>query len=576
MAAPPRNKRGPTVLVTDARETANKAPQRPPTLQRTGTKLISVDSVLQYASEIPSAQRRAPPGSRPQNHTRTPSGRHPLDPKLAGRILPVAGSHIPARSSKVSEKLVLLPETSEADEDDEQADVDDGESAPPSDAELLRRRHPKIGDKSYAERLPKARRAEQLARVTAYCTAQSYRLRATADFTRDQHGARTKLYDDCLYCVYQLPLLGGNDGYRIRSSPVLKNPGGTTTIDDQIEANERRDYREGWFEERDEYSVGGTEASTPTESHMSHMRRSSKDGALEDRRSSNSSLLAATPTTDPLTIAELFVFSYGVAVFWNFTEHQEKDILADLTFSSSSSIPTKLAPSSSQIPSAVATPLLNRPLSEEDFETEEFHFEYNSEIEKPRLFNDMITLRTRDHMIKLAMSHAISQSTKLSFFEERMQQTMSEAQYVPRRLALEGRLGMSRREVVALVGKLFQGRVDVNLSSNMLDTPNFFWDSEPTLHPLYAAVREYLEIKPRILVLNERCRVFLDLAEILSDSIADTKMTKITWIVIVLIILSILVTCTEVLLRFALLSDASKGKGDKAALFAIGSGSGEL
>lgn len=94
----------------------------------------------------------------------------------------------------------------------------------------------------------------------------------------------------------------------------------------------------------------------------------------------------------------------------------------------------------------------------------------------------------------------------------------------------------------------------------MLDTPNFFWDAEPTLHPLYAGVREYLEINPRIQVLNERCRVFLDLAEILSDSIADTKMTKITWIIIVLIVLSILVTCTEVFLRFGILSGAGKAK----------------
>jgi hypothetical protein len=60
----------------------------------------------------------------------------------------------------------------------------------------------------------------------------------------------------------------------------------------------------------------------------------------------------------------------------------------------------------------------------------------------------------------------------------------------------------------------------------MLDVPNFFWDSEPTLHPLYIAVREYLEIKPRIQVLNERCRVFLDLIEILSDSIADNKESR--------------------------------------------------
>lgn len=103
----------------------------------------------------------------------------------------------------------------------------------------------------------------------------------------------------------------------------------------------------------------------------------------------------------------------------------------------------------------------------------------------------------------------------------------------------------------------------------MLDTPNFFWDAEPTLHPLYAAVREYLEIKPRIQVLNERCRVFLDLAEILSDSIADVKMTRITWIIIVLIILSILVTCTEVFLRFAILAANGGGKGKDGAAGAM-------
>lgn len=91
-------------------------------------------------------------------------------------------------------------------------------------------------------------------------------------------------------------------------------------------------------------------------------------------------------------------------------------------------------------------------------------------------------------------------------------------------------------------------------ASNMLDVPNFFWDSEPTLHPLYFAVREYLEIKPRVQALNERCRVFLDLAEILSDSIADDRSSRLTWIIIVLILISIFVTCSEVFLRFGILS----------------------
>lgn len=84
------------------------------------------------------------------------------------------------------------------------------------------------------------------------------------------------------------------------------------------------------------------------------------------------------------------------------------------------------------------------------------------------------------------------------------------------------------------------------------------------LHPLYMAIRDYLEIDPRIKVLNERCRVFLDLAEILSDTVADSKMSVITWIIIVLIVISIIVTVTEVGLRFGILrksKDAGNHEG---------------
>jgi hypothetical protein len=193
----------------------------------------------------------------------------------------------------------------------------------------------------------------------------------------------------------------------------------------------------------------------------------------------------------------------------------------------------------------------------------------------------MITLLPRfDHMVKLTISHAIAQSTKLCFFEERMSQTMLDAQHIPKRLALTGELNMTRTEIVKMLGRLFKSRVDINLcnvpfpppkpsqsdhttnqtqthtnpASNILDVPNFFWDSEPTLHPLYVASREYLEIDPRIKVLNERCRVFLDLADILADSDADAKMSNITWIIIILIVVSIVVTVSEVGLRFAMLS----------------------
>lgn len=555
-------------------------------------RFVSVDNVLQYASEIPSGQPRLPPGARP---TRAAIRRGSFGAggvttgggaAAGGGGLPLTASAktgqqiVPSRTTKVSEKLVLLPETVEEQEDEEGGEDEDAallgalavgeeETGPLRDEELdVLRKRGGVRGKSYAERLPKVKRGDKVARLTAYCTAQAYKLKATSEFLKKKHEARTKLYDDCLYTVYHLPLLQGMDGYRLRSRPILKTPGtGKTVLDLEIERSERRDVHEGYFDEF-AYSVRGQDheaeleqgVASPTDggARMHGTAGSEDRGRQLERYLDEQGAMANNPTNplmpDAKNFAEMFVFSYGVVVFWNFTEHQEKDILADLTFAENET----------------GTSLVTRPLDEADFETEEFHFEYSSNLKRPRVFNDMITLLPRsDHMVKLTISHAIAQSTKLCFFEERMSETMQDAQHVPKRLALTGELNMTRTEIVKILGRLFKSRVDINLSSNILDVPNFFWDSEPNLSPLYRAIREYLEIDRRTKVLNERCRVFLDLAEILSDSVADLKMSTITWIVIVLIVVSILVTVTEVVLRFSILAHEKGrregGGGDSGA-----------
>ncbi|KAK6214989.1 hypothetical protein QIS74_08008 [Colletotrichum tabaci] len=552
-------KRGPSVLVTDSRE---RPPQRG-SLQRQNTgigaaqgrpamRFISVDNVLQYASDIPSGQPRvAPPVQRPAGGLASARRASAGLPNLQSRT---GQQNMPSRTTKISEKLVLLPETDDkpgSDEDlDEEAskmarEIEAEENRPLRDEELdVLRKRGGIRGKSYAERLPKVQRKEKLARLTAYCTAQSYKMKSTAEFLRTKHDAKTKLYDDCLYVVYSLPLLNGTEGYRVRSRPIVKTPGsGKTVLDMEIERSEQRDYHEGYFE--DAVDTGSPMHGSPMNGNGVYGDGSSSPRHHREQSPDDLNISPMARIPDAKLFAEMFLFSYGVVVFWNFTEHQEKDILADLTFAQNEN----------------GLSLLTRPLDEDDFETEEFHFEYSHDVKRPRIFNDMITLLPRsDHMVKLTISHAIAQSTKLCLFEERMSETMLDAQHVPKRLALTGELNMTRTEIVRILGRLFMSRVDINLSSNILDVPNFFWDSEPTLHPLYVAIREYLEIDPRIKVLNERCRVFLDLAEILSDSVADAKMSYITWIIIVLIIISILVTMTEVGLRFGMLSK-NNGKG---------------
>ncbi|KAK0657243.1 hypothetical protein B0T16DRAFT_488415 [Cercophora newfieldiana] len=558
------SKRGPSVLVTDSRD---RPPARPSASSGIGrqsnTRFISVDNVLQYSSEIPSGQPRVQPGPRP---TRAAMARRASQ----GGGLPILASTrtgqqiVPSRTTKVSEKLVLIPETVDGDGVDD--DVSDEELArresvlrdkgdergPLNDEELdVLRRRGGVRGKSYAERLPKVQRGEKVARLTAYCTAQAFKMKATMEFLRTNHEAKAKLYDDCLYAVYHLPLLPGTDGYRIRSRPILKTPGtGKTVLDLEIERSERRDEHEGFW---DDYSYGGLQGVDANAEARNILHRANSDPEATARvpeHMRDPGEVSINPINrlvpDAKNFAEMFVFSYGVVVFWNFTEHQERDILGDLAFAENET----------------GVSLTTRPLDEMDFETEEFHFEYSPDVKRPRVFNDMITLLPRsDHMVKLTISHAIAQSTKLCFFEERMSETMEDAQHVPKRLALTGELNMTRTEVVKILGRLFKSRVDINLSSNVLDVPNFFWDSEPTLHPLYVAIREYLEIDPRIKVLNERCRVFLDLAEILSDNTADAKMSYITWIIIILIVISIIVTVTEVGLRFGILS-RQKGLGE--------------
>lgn len=257
---------------------------------------------------------------------------------------------MPPRSTKLSEKLVLLPETVE--EADEKGDFgEDNEAAPLQDDEE-ERRPGREKAKSYAERLPKSRRTEKdLARVTAYCTAQAYKMKSIAAFIRDRHGARTKLYDDCLYTAYHLPLLPGIDGYRVQCSPPLKSAGGKAVLDEAIERSEQRDYRGAYFaEDEEEHSVGNAESPNDSAEHspISEPKTFENHNSGHERRDSDPSCGSGTK---PIPIAEMFVFSYGVVVFWNFSEKQEKDVLADLTFSSTLDPKTNTAAPSRSPPS---------------------------------------------------------------------------------------------------------------------------------------------------------------------------------------------------------------------------------
>lgn len=111
---------------------------------------------------------------------------------------------------------------------------------------------------------------------------------------------------------------------------------------------------------------------------------------------------------------ELFVFDYGVIVLWNFSRAEEILLLEDLT------------------PFGVR-PLKDNPQDIEEMQIEEMHFQYDTSQVQPRIFNDMITLKSGNHMIKLTISHGVSQSAVLARFEDMMDSTIKVSYFMAHR-----------------------------------------------------------------------------------------------------------------------------------------------
>ncbi|KAL1917559.1 uncharacterized protein VTP21DRAFT_3952 [Calcarisporiella thermophila] len=400
----------------------------------------------------------------------------------------------PLRTTKTSQKLVIFPE-------------DDRVIPPPVEEPTIFDQAPTYVDtqRTEAERMPKDMRADaNIPRATAYYTAGSCDLQALAAYLKNIHGVRPRKYDECLYAPYHFPLLPGTADARLKSSPPLRSPGGNVIHDKQLETIENINL----MTDGNRMSSSPSSADKTAEPHL-----------IDDFESKRRSTEVV-----PFAGGECFFFDYGVTVFWNFSEREEMLILADIAR------------------------FQNNRLSQDV--REEFHFQYQPDAldQKPRIYNDMITIKSGNHLLKLTISHAIAQSTVLAYYEDEMDSTIDATKSIPQRLALSGHLDMSRTQVTKLNGQLFKLRMHVNLVSNVLDTPEIFW-SEPSLQPLYNVIKLYLEIPQRAKILNDRCAVLSDLLEVLREHMNSAHMHYQTWIIIWLIVIAVLVACGEIFVK---------------------------
>ncbi len=213
---------------------------------------------------------------------------------------------------------------------------------------------------------------------------------------------------------------------------------------------------------------------------------------------------------------EAIVFSYGVVVFWSVVEEQRNTLLTLLG------------------------EYAREPLT--DILDDEFSYEVNSE--QTSLKNDHISIPGDSEMMRLAISHGIAQSTKLGQYEARVQKTITSTEYIPESIANTGKSGLGRTELAKMRGYLYLTKSDVMLHYDLLDVPEFFWEY-PELQSYYSMVADYLEIRPRIEVLNKKLETIQDLLQMIADEQKHSHSSLLEWIIIWLIAIDIIILLVQ-------------------------------
>eukprot|EP00484_Ammonia_sp_Unknown_P028338 CAMPEP_0197027882 /NCGR_PEP_ID=MMETSP1384-20130603/7743_1 /TAXON_ID=29189 /ORGANISM="Ammonia sp." /LENGTH=490 /DNA_ID=CAMNT_0042456801 /DNA_START=15 /DNA_END=1484 /DNA_ORIENTATION=+ len=134
-------------------------------------------------------------------------------------------------------------------------------------------------------------------------------------------------------------------------------------------------------------------------------------------------------------------------------------------------------------------------------------------------------------MQKLAVSFGIAQSTKLTVFELRTDDNIGLNAAVSTQMAVKGSVGLKTKTIVKRMGRLFIARSELNLRSDVLDTPEHLYENDMFLSEFYR-IREYLNIDKRLEVINARFRLMHQLYQIVMHQQETAHGSKLEWIVI--------------------------------------------
>lgn len=226
--------------------------------------------------------------------------------------------------------------------------------------------------------------------------------------------------------------------------------------------------------------------------------------------------MAAKPDDD----AHIFFFREGSVVFWNVEEKMLKRVLRILEHHEIQPYEVALV----------------------HWENEEINYtigEGNTKLERG---NFMLSDQMDQHeavLEKFAFSNALCLSVKLAIWEVALDNFVDSIQTIPETLKSGKRVKLSSAEVMKKIGELFALRHCINLRSDLLLTPDFYWDRE-NLEKLYDKTCQFLSINRRVNVVNEKLEHCTQLTDLMRSHLSEKHSLRLEWMIVILITIEVL------------------------------------
>ncbi|XP_077205898.1 required for meiotic nuclear division protein 1 homolog isoform X2 [Paroedura picta] len=140
---------------------------------------------------------------------------------------------------------------------------------------------------------------------------------------------------------------------------------------------------------------------------------------------------------------------------------------------------------------------------------------------------------------KFAFSNALCLSVKLAIWEASLDKFVESIQSIPEVLKSRRKVKLSHADVMQKIGELFALRHCINLSSDLLITPDFYWDREH-LEQLYDKTCQFLSINRRVKVVNEKLQHCTELTDLMRSHLSEKHALRLEWMIVILITIEVM------------------------------------